>query len=61
MRTNKEVCRIYQELGLVAIIKTPRLKWPGHVNRMEDHRELKSATGYSWKWKERKTKKEVAG
>jgi hypothetical protein len=41
MRTNEGVYRIYQELDLVTIIKTSRLKWLGHVNRMEDHREPK--------------------
>jgi hypothetical protein len=41
MRTEEEVCRIYQELDLVTIIKTLRLNWLGHVNRMEDHREPK--------------------
>jgi hypothetical protein len=33
---NAEVCRMYQELDLVTIIKTLRLKWLGHVNRKED-------------------------
>jgi hypothetical protein len=41
MRTNEEVYRIYQELDLVTIIITSRLKWLGNVNRMEDHREPK--------------------
>jgi hypothetical protein len=43
IRTNEEVYRIYQEMDLVTIIKTLRLKWLGHVNRMEDHREPKRA------------------
>jgi hypothetical protein len=30
-------------MDLVTIIKTLRLKWLGHVNRMEDHREPKRA------------------
>jgi cobyrinic acid a,c-diamide synthase len=42
---NEEVYRIYQELDLVTIIKTMRLKWLGHVNRMEDHREPKRFLG----------------
>jgi hypothetical protein len=36
-----EVYRIYQAVDLVTIIKTLRLKWLGHVNRMEDHKEPK--------------------
>jgi hypothetical protein len=44
MRINKEAYRIYQELDLVTIIKTSRLKWLGHINRMK---EEESATGYS--------------
>jgi Tfp pilus assembly protein PilZ len=38
IKTN-EVYRIYQELDLVTLIKTLRLKLLGHVNRIEDHRE----------------------
>jgi hypothetical protein len=41
MRTNEEVYRKYQELDSVTIIKTPRLKWLGHVYRMEDNKEPK--------------------
>jgi hypothetical protein len=41
MRTDKEVYRIYQEEDLITVIKTSRLKWIGHVNRMEDHGETK--------------------
>jgi hypothetical protein len=43
IRKNEEVYRIYKEMDLVTIIKTLRLKWLGHVNRMEDHREPKRA------------------
>jgi hypothetical protein len=44
IRTNEEVYRIYKEMDLYNyIIKTLRLKWLGHVNRMEDHREPKRA------------------
>jgi hypothetical protein len=43
MRINEEAYRIYQELDLVTIIKTSRLKWLGHVNRMKDHTEPKRA------------------
>jgi hypothetical protein len=43
IRTNEEVYRIHKEMDLVYIIKTLRLKWLGHVNRMEDHREPKRA------------------
>jgi hypothetical protein len=39
MRTDEEVYRMYQELDLVTIIKTSRLKWLSHVNRMEEPRE----------------------
>jgi hypothetical protein len=41
MRTNEAVYIIYKELDLVTIIKMSRLKWLGHVNRMEDQRETK--------------------
>jgi hypothetical protein len=41
MKTNEKMYRIYQELDFVTIIKTSRLKWLSHVNRMEDNRELK--------------------
>jgi hypothetical protein len=43
MGTNEKVYRMYQELDLVTVVKTPRLKWLGHVNRTEDHREPKRA------------------
>jgi hypothetical protein len=43
MRTNEEMYRICQELDLVTIIKTSKLKWLDHVKRMEDHREPKRA------------------
>jgi hypothetical protein len=43
IRTNEEAYRIYKEMDLVTAIKTLRLKWLGHVNRMEDHREPKRA------------------
>jgi hypothetical protein len=41
-RTNQEVYRTYQELDLVTVIKAWRLKWLGHVSRMEDHKQLSS-------------------
>jgi hypothetical protein len=43
MRTNETVYRIHQELDLVTVIKTSRLKWLDHVNRMEDHRQPATA------------------
>jgi hypothetical protein len=58
MRTNEEVYRIYQELDLVTIIKTLRLKWLGHVNRMEDHRAKEILGG---RRRRGKPKNEVAG
>jgi hypothetical protein len=33
------VYRIYKEMDLVTVITTLRMKWLGHVNRMEHHRE----------------------
>jgi hypothetical protein len=39
MRTNEEVYRIYREMDVVTVITTLRMKWLGHVNRMEDQRE----------------------
>jgi hypothetical protein len=43
IRTNEEVYRICKEMDVVTVIKTLRLKWLGHVNRIEDHREPKRA------------------
>jgi hypothetical protein len=43
MRTSEGVYKIYQELDLVTIIKTLRLKWLGHANTTEDHIESKRA------------------
>jgi hypothetical protein len=50
--------RRYKEMDLVTLIKTLRMKWLGHVNRMI----IDSQRGHSWGWeKERKIEKEVAG
>jgi hypothetical protein len=47
---------------LITIIKTSTLKWLGHVNRKEAHREPKTVVQVFLGWeKEGKTKKEVAG
>ncbi|PSN53885.1 hypothetical protein C0J52_02411, partial [Blattella germanica] len=41
IRTNKEVADLYQETDLVTLIKSRRLKWLGHVCRMQEGRHPK--------------------
>jgi hypothetical protein len=55
------VYRMYQELDLVTIATALRLKWLGHINRMEDHREPKRALqSIAGGWvREKERKKEV--
>ena len=38
IRTNSELMQLYKDLDIVAYIKIMRLKWIGHVNRMEEER-----------------------
>jgi hypothetical protein len=40
IRSNKELADLYQETDLATIIKTLRLRWLGHVCRMEEQRHL---------------------
>ena len=43
IRTNKELHNLYQDIDLVTLIKTQRIKWLGHVNRMQNCRKPKRA------------------
>jgi len=40
-RTNEEVRQLYRELDIVTEIKTGRLRWLGHVERMSEERVVK--------------------
>jgi hypothetical protein len=41
IRSNKELADLYQEIDLARVITTLRLRWLGHVCRMEEHRDPK--------------------
>jgi hypothetical protein len=41
--SNKELADLYQEIDLATVIKTLRLRWLGHVCRMEEQRDPKKA------------------
>ena len=41
IRTNREVYQLYQDVDIVTLIKTSRLRWAGHVIRMDDERACK--------------------
>ena len=41
IRTNSELQELYQDASIVADIKGRRLRWAGHVERMEDSRKCK--------------------
>jgi hypothetical protein len=43
IRSNKEFEVLYQEIDLATVIKILRLRWLGHVCRMEEHRDPKKA------------------
>jgi hypothetical protein len=43
IRSNKELADPYQEIDLATVIKTLRLRWLGHVCRMEEQRDPKKA------------------
>jgi hypothetical protein len=38
MRTNQELCELYKDLDILTDIKNKRLKWVGHVVRMDQGR-----------------------
>jgi hypothetical protein len=40
-RTNQEIEALIKEENIVRFIKSQRLAWYGHVNRMEDNKMLK--------------------
>ena len=43
IRTNKNLADLYQEKDLTTLIRIQRIKWLGHVQRMEEGREPKQA------------------
>jgi len=43
-RCNEELYRLYDETDLVTIIKITRLRWAGHVMRMQDNLPCKKIT-----------------
>lgn len=43
IRTNRELTEIFGEETIVAAVKSARLRWAGHVARMEDNRMPKKA------------------
>ncbi|KAF2889949.1 hypothetical protein ILUMI_16224, partial [Ignelater luminosus] len=42
-RTNKEVMELYEELSITNIARVQRIRWLGHVGRMEIERPTKQA------------------
>jgi len=40
-RTNQELCELSKDLDIVTHIKSKRLKWVGHVVRMDQERVVK--------------------
>jgi hypothetical protein len=42
VRTNQEIEALMKEEYIVGIIKSQRLAWYGHVNRMEDNKNVKA-------------------
>jgi hypothetical protein len=43
-RYNEELYRLYNEIGLVTAIRISRLRWAGHIVRMEDNLPCKKIT-----------------
>jgi hypothetical protein len=40
-RNNNELKQLYDDLDIVSFIRISRLKWIGHVNRMDDKLKVK--------------------
>jgi hypothetical protein len=47
IRTNEEVYDLYGKEDIIRFIKSQRLRWWGHIHRMEDERNVKRLT--QWK------------
>jgi hypothetical protein len=47
VRTNQEVEALIKEKNIVRFIKSQRLAWYGHVNRMEDDKNVKALTKWN--------------
>jgi hypothetical protein len=47
IRTNEEVYNLYGKEDIIKFIKSQRLRWWGHIHRMEDERNVKRLT--QWK------------
>jgi hypothetical protein len=43
VRSNKELVDLYEEIDVATVIKNLRLRWLGHVCRMEEQRDPKKA------------------
>jgi hypothetical protein len=43
-RYNEELYRLYDEIGLVTAVRISRLRWAGHIVRMEDNLPCKKIT-----------------
>jgi hypothetical protein len=43
-RHNEELCRLYDETDLVTTVRITRLKWTGHIVRMQDNLPCKKIT-----------------
>jgi hypothetical protein len=44
IRYNEELYRLYDEIDLVTAIRISRLRWAGHIVRMEDNLPCKKIT-----------------
>jgi hypothetical protein len=44
IRTNEEIYNLYGKEDIIRFIKSQRLRWWGHVYRMEDERNVKRLT-----------------
>jgi hypothetical protein len=44
IKSSAELCNIYKEPSIVKMIKIVRLKWLGHIARMEDNAPCKKTT-----------------
>jgi hypothetical protein len=56
IKTNEEVYNLYGKEDIIRFIKSQRLRWWGHVYRMEDERNVKNINtvetySYKTKWK----------
>jgi hypothetical protein len=52
IRYNEEISKLLKGEGIIRFIKSQRIRWPGHVERMEDNamskRKLKGRPRMRW-------------